>query len=1156
MPLKINVGTNETARSILNEMLRPDNNNAPNNVAEQPVQQAAAQAERPADGLLMRTLRQIRREEGPSHAAYLKDVVVEKNVNLELDHSDEVDGGVSTRAMDNDWVEVDFASDLGRGPGGSRDDSHAVHAQQTMTELEHVSVDDVRTTYADFFAGLEGKDETQKKAELRKVLTAPGNGDPQGPITRAIKAQKDLQDSLVQAILQQDEPDRAMITALQRSALCTNALVELAIGILMAPDGAESYQGATVADALGQKMQPEGTQQRRETTEKVVRIFDEQLADLNRVYDSLSAKGHVVTADEFKLLETGLAKARKMLTDAQGGIRLKGGRNVVNLGSQDIDKDVLRQLETRIGEMSSRVEKLKVESLSEAAREIYNQFSFDLLKSPLFDRKYADQFLAKYCENMDEGTRQQTEKLINDFREGLENLKNAVDAGLKTGQMDKAKEAFRKLKRMFDDKNPYDIKHYIEGAQIDPDLLLNGHLPNISSSLQLWDSSRFDSLLSVVQEDQAMVFMDRLSDMVRIVKSEKVPIVSGALLEKVMDGSCGFSTAALAVAWGEQSIEAGIDDRHLVSSKRLGSGACNTVELCSYRKPDGSKEFRVFKPELPARVSMEENRKNTYDSTLKVSTLNASVSQMAKWLGFGNLVVDAHAGVHGGQFGLMMQQADGMTGQSISEAFKTGNTNKRIGQKTVGEVRQILEANGADAQKLLGNLRRALTDLDWFDHIVGQTDRNPGNYMIFIGDDLSVSLKGIDNDFSFSPDEEVDPDGRDCPPVISEDMYNQLGSLVAQMNEKSDAEIRQWLRVDAQLGMTGLTDAQLDKTAERMKRAWAYANSEKCTIIRNADEWGSKDSVQLQVQTAKKEDSNYFTRDVVGEDMFFCAGLPNGLIPAPKDDWDEGKKLKCRDQFFCMQNVMNTSDEDLLAKIPQPKKGEQPVSMAELRAFFTVLAKEPLRASRAIVPWPESGSNDDVLAAMVGVCRNAKNELVKELRTTGILPTGDELASHALIFFNGDFGEARSYPLKAKAFAKEFAVINRHPAIVNQEIKDLLKFGGGLDWVSFITECKKSLPSGVDETLVAEALMSELESGFKNPGYSPNEKEIGRLRRLIVNKLMVMPGEVPEMPDALGQEETSLFRKACAITPAGAGYYARVKEEYEKLVRDARKLED
>ena len=136
MSLKIDVGGagNAYARQVMNECHGlQGGSNAPH-VAEQPVQ-GAAEDRRPADGVLMRALRQIRRESGPMHAAYLTDVVVAKDVNLNLDHFDEVDGGVSTRAMDEGWVDVDFASDIGKPEGGSRDDAFAVRAQQTMAAL-------------------------------------------------------------------------------------------------------------------------------------------------------------------------------------------------------------------------------------------------------------------------------------------------------------------------------------------------------------------------------------------------------------------------------------------------------------------------------------------------------------------------------------------------------------------------------------------------------------------------------------------------------------------------------------------------------------------------------------------------------------------------------------------------------------------------------------------------------------------------------------------------------------------------------------------------------------------------------------------------------------------------------------------------------------
>lgn len=324
MPLKIDARiAGSYAQTVFNDLRGGHvNNNAPGE-REQPVQVAAGNA-RPADGLLTRTLRQICRESGPFHASYMSDIVTTKNVNLNIGHSDEVDGGVSTHALDEGWVDVDFASDLGKPAGGSRDDAFAVRAQQTMAALEHVTVDEVRAAYSAFVRDLPADmDDAQKKAALRTLLTETGGAGVMGKITDALKAQQELQGSLVEITAQQDEPDRSLITALQRSTLCTGALIDLVTAAVMAPDVA-SPQDATLTEALGRQMMPEDSRQRLETTEKVARIFDEQLAGLNQLFDNLSAGGHAVTADEFRKLESGLTKAKKMLADAQGGVVLKG----------------------------------------------------------------------------------------------------------------------------------------------------------------------------------------------------------------------------------------------------------------------------------------------------------------------------------------------------------------------------------------------------------------------------------------------------------------------------------------------------------------------------------------------------------------------------------------------------------------------------------------------------------------------------------------------------------------------------------------------------------------------------------------------------------------------------------------------------------------
>ena len=1129
---------NAYAQQVMNEVRgNPVDGEVPH--ADEQIGNGLAENERPADGVLMRALQQIRREAGPSHAAYLSDIVVAKDVNLRLDHSDEVDGGVSTHVMDDDWVEVDFASDIGRPAGGSRDDASAVRAQQTMAALEQVSVDDVRAAYADFLANLpEDMDENQKKAALRTLLTETGGEGVRGTVTDAIKAQVKLMENLYGACFQQVEPDRALLRAANRSIRCADALVDLVTRVALAPDGAVPLQGTSVAEALGQEMLPEDVGLRRETTEKVVRIFDEQLSDFNRLYDTLSAGSGNVSAEQFRQLEGGLAKAKKLLEQAQDGVLLKGGRNQGDVEFQNLDRDVLRQLETRVGEMSNRIEALKTEALYEAAWEIRGSFPLDILDSPLFDDRYADRFIDKYCETLDEAVRQDTKRKLGDYQTAMKNFKVEMDDAVKTGRPNKAFEIFRNIARM----NHKVIVRYVKDVQFDPETRQAERLPEITSDHRSWLTDRMTRLATMTEDDvwSGAVILSRLADMVKNVKSENVPVVSGALLTRVMDGSCGLSTAALSVAWGEDAtmLRPGIDDRFLISSKTLGSGFCNTVKLCSYRQPDGSRQHRVFKSELHARVSLGEiessERIKRYGAVQKVSMINVSVCRMASLLGLGNCVVDAHVGVHGGQFGLMMEVADGVTGCSLCEAFMRGDPDKRVGSKTVGELRAILNNRGDEAKKFIGNLRHALTDLDWLDHIVGQIDRHYDNYMISVGDDLSVTLKGIDNDMSFSPYNEGMSDERGYPPAISRSTYDRLGQLANTINGLTDsAAVRRWFRESDQLGMTGLTDAQLDKTAERIRAAWSQA--QQCTVFESDEDWYDLDRMKDQIDTvrSKQQACDYFTRDVADRDMFLRGGLSDDGVLT--DWWGEKVFRKGLKRFESMRKVMNA--EDLEAMFQSLQNDEPPVSLTELKAHFVALARKPLSASRYIDPWPENNDEGAILRGLVESCRKAKDKVLKNLQEVHIELPNDEQESCMQLYF------ADGFDGNVKTFRNVFDVVYKHPAFARQEIKNLFKFGGGLDWVSFVTECKKGVPFGVTEPVIAEALMSEL----GKPDFNPAEMDVGKLRRLVVNKFKVTPQQVPEMPATLSPEEMARFRKACAVTPAGADYYANVKAKYEEL---------
>jgi len=82
------------------------------------------------------------------------------------------------------------------------------------------------------------------------------------------------------------------------------------------------------------------------------------------------------------------------------------------------------------------------------------------------------------------------------------------------------------------------------------------------------------------------------------------------------------------------------------------------------------------------------------------------------------------------------------------------------------------------------SFRRELTRLQWLDHLTGQVDRNPMNYLVAWGDDGRASVSAIDNDLSFPAIRELPPpSGANCiwlpamPTVIDSELAEAIVGL-------------------------------------------------------------------------------------------------------------------------------------------------------------------------------------------------------------------------------------------------------------------------------------------------------------------------------------------------------------------------------------------
>ena len=217
--------------------------------------------------------------------------------------------------------------------------------------------------------------------------------------------------------------------------------------------------------------------------------------------------------------------------------------------------------------------------------------------------------------------------------------------------------------------------------------------------------------------------------------------LTGKTLDAAFEGRLAVTTLVETRLNGlpDDDADPALDDSNAVSSKALGSGAVNTVYEVRYK--DGS--TYIFKPEAPGRqalVSLTLSKGASQDNQL-VAQLNMATQRTADAFGLGDVMTKTSVGAHGGQFGLFMEKAPGVEAELFGKRIQPAP-----GCLTAGQIRDLDDAQYA---KVVGGLMRKANRLEWFDLITGQGDRHGKNYLVGVGKDGSVSLKGIDNDACF-----------------------------------------------------------------------------------------------------------------------------------------------------------------------------------------------------------------------------------------------------------------------------------------------------------------------------------------------------------------------------------------------------------------------
>ncbi len=201
-----------------------------------------------------------------------------------------------------------------------------------------------------------------------------------------------------------------------------------------------------------------------------------------------------------------------------------------------------------------------------------------------------------------------------------------------------------------------------------------------------------------------------------------------------------------------ESVETGAVERVLKTSKILGQGAANTVELCTYAENEGVELKKVFKPEREARMGLAHLRLSSlgYGNDIQTMKLNVASCVAADAIGCGGVVARSTIGTHKGRFGLFMEAAPGCTARGILMGSGLCGSLPNGSKLNWNDTVNVLKKHGK-FEVMRANLMRECCRMEWADLLSGQVDRHGDNYLLNIDAETgAVKLTGIDNDGSFS----------------------------------------------------------------------------------------------------------------------------------------------------------------------------------------------------------------------------------------------------------------------------------------------------------------------------------------------------------------------------------------------------------------------
>ena len=207
----------------------------------------------------------------------------------------------------------------------------------------------------------------------------------------------------------------------------------------------------------------------------------------------------------------------------------------------------------------------------------------------------------------------------------------------------------------------------------------------------------------------------------------------------LIEGTRRLSTAVEAQVWGEDGLhDNDLDGLELAEVRELGSGAFNSVKLCTFANPDGTTVQRVFRPDAGSRRSIATGDINKFlFSGPDVSGFSYShaTGVVASIFDCADVFPKTTFGTLNGEPGMFLEVAPGKEGGFFRKHL-SGSVPDNDPLKAQGDAR------------VAADIARKLNRLQWLDVLTGQLDRHMDNVMVGKSGD-GVSVKGIDNDMCF-----------------------------------------------------------------------------------------------------------------------------------------------------------------------------------------------------------------------------------------------------------------------------------------------------------------------------------------------------------------------------------------------------------------------